>query len=124
VEEKYSDMGKMIHNKIKAYEEAILEVLEAEKIIRTDSDVEDIVLSDKDKRYYQLIRMGWETPSLFLHKIIFHFHIAADGKIWLLENNTDIPITEELLKKGIPQTDIVLGFHPTQYRPYTGYAVA
>ncbi|NBC05656.1 MAG: hypothetical protein GVY26_00505 [Bacteroidetes bacterium] len=34
------------------------------------------------------------------------------------------PFTDELLKKGIPATDIVLGFHPPELRKFTGYAEA
>lgn len=113
-----------IAKRIKTLEKTIVDVLEAERIERPGSDVRDIVLVDREKRHYQLIRTGWETPKTFINKVVYHFTIADTGKIWLLENNTDIPITEELLKKGIPQTDIVLGFQPPQYRQYSGYAVA
>lgn len=111
-------------DKIKKFEKIIIETLEAERIERPNSDVRDIVLSDYQQRHYQLIRTGWETPQNFVHKTVFHFSIAENGKIWLLENNTDIPITEELIRKGISPMDIVLGFHPEQYRQYSGYAVA
>ena len=109
--------------KMKTYEQIILEVLNAEKIERSAGQVQDLVLADKDSRHYQLLRTGWETTEYFVNKIIFHFHLSDNGKIWLLANNTDIPITDELIKRGVPISDIVLGFHPEKYRAYSGFAV-
>lgn len=109
--------------KLAKYQAIVKEVLESQVIDRPNSDLRDIVISDPQSGHYQLLRTGWEA-SRFLHDIVFHFHIKADAKIWLLQNNTDIPITDELLKKGIPATDIVLGFHPPELRKFTGYAEA
>jgi hypothetical protein len=39
-------------------------------------------------------------------------------------NGTEDGITNELLAAGIPQKDIVLGFHEPEVRQYTGFAVA
>ena len=110
--------------KINRYEKIILEILQDEVIERPHSDVKDIIVADSKSHHYQLIRTGWETNQQFVYTIIFHFHIEDDGKIWLLQNNTDIPITDELLKHDVPASDIVLGFHPPEYRPYTGFAAA
>ena len=30
----------------------------------------------------------------------------------------------ELLRRDVPASDIVLGFHPPEYRQYTGFAAA
>lgn len=111
-------------NKIKRYEQLVLAVLKAEELFRTDCEMNDIVIADKELHHYMLLRTGWYSPKEFVNHIVIHFHIAQDGKVWLLENNTDLPITEELVKKGIPYSDIVLGFHPPELRAYTGYAVA
>jgi hypothetical protein len=108
---------------LKTYEQLILQVLQAEKIERTAGAVQDLVLADKENRHYQLLRTGWKTNEYFVNKIIFHFHLSDNGKIWLLANNTDIPITDELSKRGVPVSDIVLGFHPEKYRAYPGFAV-
>ena len=53
-----------------------------------------------------------------------HPNIRPDGIIWIQVNDTDRDIAEELERTGVPKTDIVIGFQPPQYRPYTGYAVA
>jgi len=38
-------------------------------------------------------------------------------------NGTDARIGEELVAAGIARDDIVLGFHPAELRPLTGYGV-
>lgn len=111
-------------DKIKKYEKIILKTLENEVIERADSNLKDIIIADHKTHHYQLITMGWERNQQFIYTILFHFHIASNGKIWLFQNNTDIPITDELLKRKVPVTDIVLGFHPPEYRQYTGFAAA
>ena len=109
---------------MKVYEQIILDVLQAERIERSANQVQDLVLADKESHHYQLLRTGWETNEYFVNKIIFHFHISDNGKIWLLANPTDVPITDELIKRGVPVSDIVLGFHPEKYRAYSGFATA
>jgi hypothetical protein len=109
---------------MKVYEQIILDVLQAERIERSPNQVQDLVLADKESHHYQLLRTGWETNEYFVNKIIFHFHISDNGKIWLLANNTDVSITDELIKRGVPVSDIVLGFHPEKYRAYSGFATA
>ena len=48
----------------------------------------------------------------------------VNGKVWVQYDGTEDGITDELVKAGIPKTDIVLGFHEPEVRPYTGYAIA
>ncbi|HTU92858.1 MAG TPA: element excision factor XisI family protein, partial [Gemmataceae bacterium] len=38
-------------------------------------------------------------------------------------DGTNRPVADELIAAGIPQEDIVLGFHPADVRPLTGFAV-
>ncbi|MBN8822093.1 MAG: XisI protein [Spirosoma sp.] len=39
-------------------------------------------------------------------------------------NNTDILVTDDLMERGIPASDIVIGFLPEYMRAYSGFAVA
>lgn len=110
-------------DKIAQYEAIIINLLNDEITLQPETDLKEIVLCDKEKHHYQLIRVGWTNPKSFNDTIVYHFHIADNGKVWLLQNNTDNPVTNDLMRLGIPNTDIVLGFHPPQYRPYTGFAV-
>ena len=89
---------------------------------KTIPGIEFQVITDTRNNHFQLVETGWYEKQ-FIHSVIFHFQIKPDGKIWLLANNTDIPITDELIKRGVPISDIVLGFHPEKYRAYSGFAV-
>lgn len=110
--------------KIKKYEQIILSVLETYKAIKPfNESIEKFILIDENQHHYQLIYSGWQGIQ-FVHFIVFHFQIKEDGKVWLLVNQTDIKIAEELVERGIPKSDIVLGFQPPQYRQFTEYAAA
>lgn len=80
-------------------------------------------LADKEKHYYQVLRMHWEK-NVFYCAIIFHFELTEEGKLWIWVNNTDILIAEELVELGVMKEDIVLGFHSPEIRAYTGYSIA
>lgn len=66
---------------------------------------------------------GWQKGQ-HIHAITMHFFIAPNGKIWVETNNTEVQVARELEKKGVPKSDIVLGFHPENVRHLTDYAVA
>lgn len=111
-------------SKIKHYEQVVLALLQAEADNWCNESPQELVLADKEKRHYQLMLTGWADNAGFVNDILAHFHISDDGKIWLLENNTEWLVVEELVNSGVPSHDIVIGFHPPQYRKYTDYAVA
>ena len=87
-------------------------------------DYQKIAITDKDNNHYQLLATGWITPNRYVDNLLIHIQIKPDGKVWLLENNTELRVAEELVARGVLRTDIVLGFHPPQYRALTGYAAA
>jgi hypothetical protein len=43
--------------------------------------------------------------------------------VWIEYNGTDARIGEELVAAAIAKDDIVLGVHPAELRPLTGYGV-
>lgn len=83
-----------------------------------------MMLADKEHRHYQLIATGWASPSQYVDALLIHLTIKPTGKVWLLENSTELHVAEELVARGIARTDIVLAFHPPQYRALSGYAAA
>lgn len=110
--------------KIEEYAQIIVSVLEEYQSIKPfNESIEKLVLVDSANHHYQLIYSGWQDKQ-FIHFIVFHFQIKPDGKVWLLVNQTDIKIAEELVERGVPKSDIVLGFQPPQYRQFTEYAAA
>ena len=108
--------------KIKRYQQIIAALLR-EYATPNASGMEDQVLLDFENNHFQLVSVGWDEGK-FVFMPLFHFDLKPDGKIWLMVNNTDVRIAEELVKKGVPRTDIVLGFQPQSVRSLTDYAYA
>ena len=108
--------------KIKKYQQIIAALLREYASSNTPG-MEDQVLLDFENNHFQLVTVGWNEGK-YIYLPLFHFDLKPDGKIWLMANNTDVRIAEELVKKGIPRTDIVLGFQPQSVRAYTDYAYA
>jgi hypothetical protein len=79
-------------------------------------------ICDFEGNHFQLMNAGWRKGDYNCY-ILFHFDIK-NGKVWVQENRTDILIGQELVEKGIPKSDIVLGLQPPEVRAELGYAVA
>ena len=109
--------------KIKKYQTIIEAFLNTEAQDRQSKDTEYQMVEDTKNHHYQLVETGWYEKR-YIYRVLFHLDIKADGKVWLLVNNTDVLVAEDLVKQGIPASDIVLGFQPLSVRPYTGFAVA
>ena len=58
-----------------------------------------------------------------MYGVILYFDIK-DHKIWSQYNGKELPIATILTERGVPESDIVLGFHSLLKRPYSGYAIA
>ena len=65
--------------------------------------------------------MGWDGHRP-VYGCVLHLDIK-NGKIWIEQNMTEMRIAEELVKRGIPKEDVVLGFQSSEIRQYTDYAV-
>jgi hypothetical protein len=112
-------------SKIKKYERLILAFLNENQLLSSEVEAyQRIVVSDKINHHYQLLANGWATPVRYINTILIHLQIRGNDKVWLLENNTEIRVAEELVRLGIPREDIVLGFQPPQLRVFSDYAVS
>jgi XisI protein len=109
--------------KIKKYQTILENFLNKEAEDSKIPEIEFQVIADKQNNHFQLVETGWYEKR-YIHSVIFHFQIKPSGKIWLLANNTDILVAEELMKLSVPASDIVIGFHPINIRQFTGFAVA
>lgn len=85
-------------------------------------NIENKVIIDIVNNHYQLLRQGWDGPR-YVMGICFHFDIKNE-KIWIQLNATDILVADYFTERGVPKSDIVLGFQPEYARPYTGFATA
>lgn len=111
-------------DRIKKNERLLLNLLDEYRPRFTIQDgTETILVSDTKSGYYALVCHGWTDKDEFIHYAIFAFRIK-DGKIWILRNTTEIEIAEELRRRGVDRSDIIIGFIPERHRPYTDFAVA
>lgn len=78
------------------------------------------MIIDEKRLHFQLIYLGWEQED-FVHNVVYHFDII-NNKVWIQKNETDENVAPQLMKLGVPNTDIVLGMQPLEYRQFTGYA--
>ena len=111
-------------DKVKKYEKYILQMLnEYTKIRYSNLDAENQLIADKENYRYQIVTIGWDSEGLFVHDCPIHFAII-NNKIWIQRNMTEIDFGKELTDKGVPKSDIVIGFLSPEIREYSDYAVA
>jgi XisI protein len=84
-------------------------------------DIRTEAVVDRERDHYEVLQVGWHGGRR-VHGSIIHIDIR-DGKVWIEHNGTDARLGEELVAAGIPRSDIVLGFHPQELRPLSGFGV-
>ena len=85
-------------------------------------NIESVCVFDDHAGQYLLVRTGWEGKRRF-RQIVLHVRVQ-NGKIWIETDDTEEGFATELLKAGVPNSDIVLAFHPPHLRQYTDFAVS
>ena len=108
--------------KLENYQNIITQLLEEYAEYLNEPNIETQVICDYKRNHFQLVKIGWENNKRY-HYCVFHFDIKNE-KIWLQENNTDIPITSDLERLGVIKSEIVLGIHAPSLRRYSDYAVS
>ncbi|NMG07179.1 XisI protein [Brasilonema sp. UFV-L1] len=113
-------------DKLEQYRSAIKKILTEyyEMAIAQPTPTEEIEASDRlafdEKRdQYLWFRFGWDNKKQIQHIIIYL--CIKNGKIWVEEDATNLCIVDDLLSAGIPQSDIVLGFHHPSRRHLTEF---
>ena len=110
-------------NQLNSYREIIEQTLtDIANYIPQDSEAPHKTLFDRNADSYGVIEVGWDDYHR-VHQFIIHVEII-NGKVWVQADNTDLNVTRELERAGIPKNAIVLGFHSPSVRPFTEYAVA
>jgi len=110
-------------DELKKYQDIVINYLEqyASVPYANVSTIEKIVIIDREHNHFQLVSAGW-LKGAFSFDVMLRLNIKND-KIWILQNWTEEEIGDELVKKGVPASDIVLGFIPEFGRAFSGYAV-
>jgi hypothetical protein len=111
--------------RLEQYRQAIRQLLTAHASSEQNNpepEIECQLIFDIEHDHYQLLDVGWEELKR-VYNCFIHLDIK-DGKIWIQRNMTEADLAQELVERGIPKEDIVLGLHPQYKRPLTGYGVA
>ena len=76
---------------------------------------------DDNLGHYELMYAGWDA-GMRLHGSVVQVDIMND-KAWIEYDGTQYGIARELIDRGIPREQIVLGFMPEEERRYSECAV-
>ena len=76
----------------------------------------------EDRKNYLLLTVG-ELKGKRVHACLVHLEIIGE-KIWIQEDGLEDGIATDLVRAGIPKSQIVLGFHSPEVRPYTEFAIS
>lgn len=84
--------------------------------------VETLLIEDSALGVFLLRRLGWHAGDRVDNTVIFAR--VRDGKVWIEDDHTDLSFYDELVRAGVPQSDIVLAFNDPGTRPLAESAVA
>lgn len=88
----------------------------------TGARTEVALVVDPEQERFLLLDVGW-SGSRRVNDV--HLHVCLkDEKVWVEEDWTEDGIANELMRAGVPASDIVLGFQPPDRRHLTAFAVA
>ena len=84
-------------------------------------DIQTQMIAQHNTDSYLLMAIGWMGTKR-IHDCLIHTDII-NGKIWIQADGTEDGFANKLVEAGIPKEQVVLGFHPQDVRPFTGFAV-
>lgn len=85
-------------------------------------NIKTTLIISQDQNHFLVIDEGWQK-GMRAYGILVHAEICND-KIYIQRDGTEEGITDDLLREGVLESEIVLAFHPPEKRPYTGLAIA
>ena len=98
-------------DKIEKYKKIVRELAQyIASISPSDEKVETQLIIDDERCHYLLYSVGWEDNNYREYAPFVHIDIKPTGKVWIQHDGTDLKIALLLAEKGIPKSDIVLGF--------------
>lgn len=86
-----------------------------------DDGVEVELTIDLERQHYHVFDLGWRKKRR-IYGCVLHVDIK-EGKIWIQHDGTEDGIANAFLERGVPKSDIVLGFHSPYRRQFSGFGV-
>ncbi len=96
--------------KIKKYQTIVEKILKERVAFPNKQfpNLKDMLIIDEKKSHFVLMSVGWDNQE-YIHQVLFHLEVKLDGKIWIHENRTDLPIDEILITNSVEAIDILAG---------------
>ncbi|MDD1465695.1 XisI protein, partial [Dolichospermum sp. ST_sed5] len=92
--------------KLEQYRNYVKQVItEYAQLGSAKDEIEQQLIFDTFSDHYQLMYVGWKNRKR-QHGCVLHLDIK-DQKIWIQHDGTEIGIADELVKLGVPKSDIV-----------------
>lgn len=105
--------------KLDRYRQAVMQFLTQSVGQSGDREsIETQQIFDLQSDRYLILSLGWRGQER-VYNVLIHLDIR-DEKVWIQRNQTESEIEAELIALGIPQTDIVRGLIPPEYRALAG----
>jgi hypothetical protein len=84
--------------------------------------VETLLIEDPTLGVFLLKRLGWHAGDRVDNTVIFAR--VRGGKVWIEDDNTNLSFYDELVRAGVPESDIIVGSQPPGSRYHPEPAVA
>jgi hypothetical protein len=91
------------------YQQAIRQVLEDIASTQLIGDVRFQPVFDDEHQTYQINAVGWDKGKPVLYIVVLLE--IKDDLVWLHEDTTDYGVADALIRFGIPEERIMLGWH-------------
>jgi muramidase (phage lysozyme) len=86
------------------------------------TEIETQFICDEESGRYLLLNIGWQGKTRVFSPVLYV--CLKQDKIWIEEDWTENGITDDLLRAGVKNDEIVLGFQHPKMRPLTDFAIA
>lgn len=105
-------------DKIAQYKKIVGELVEyVFSICPTSKEVEIQKIMDELHGHYLLYSVGWEGSD-WVYGSFVHIDVKSTGRVWIQHDGTDLRLADELALRGIPKSDMVIGFQAPHSRQF------
>ncbi|MEM6320868.1 MAG: element excision factor XisI family protein [Bacteroidota bacterium] len=115
----------MAKDKVIKYKKMVASIIDQFEYPKNpNKKIEILLIKDMERGHFLVFLDGWESHQSRTYGFSVHLQVTDTGKIWIREDTTDPPIAQALLDKGVPKSDIILGYYAPTTRKDMGFAVA
>jgi hypothetical protein len=111
-------------DKITLYKKIVRDIVsEAAAMLPPEEDgIENQLIIDEERGHYLLFGVGWEREKRYFYATFIHIDVKPNGRVWLQHDGTSLRIADDMVARGIPKTDIVIGFQSPAARKMMDFA--